>query len=59
VLYVGDSPNDEPMFAHFRQTAGVANLQPFVHGLKARPRWITRRPGGLGFEEIAALLLEK
>ena len=30
VLYVGDSPNDEPMFAHFRHTVGVANLSPFL-----------------------------
>jgi HAD superfamily hydrolase (TIGR01484 family) len=58
VLYIGDSPNDEPMFAHFRQTVGVANLTPFLSQLAHRPAWITDHPGGLGFEELAARLLK-
>ncbi len=58
VLYVGDSPNDAPMFAHFKWTVGVANIRPFAAGLEHRPKWITERPGGLGFEELAARLLK-
>jgi HAD superfamily hydrolase (TIGR01484 family) len=58
VVYVGDSPNDEPMFAHFRHTVGVANLRPFLAALSARPAWITREPGGNGFAEVAAQLLK-
>jgi hypothetical protein len=58
VLYVGDSPNDEPMFAHFQHTVGVANLTPFLPLLAHRPAWITERPGGLGFEELVSRLLK-
>jgi hydroxymethylpyrimidine pyrophosphatase-like HAD family hydrolase len=58
VLYVGDSPNDEPMFAHFRHTVGVANLSPFLADLRNRPAWITDRAGGLGFAELASRLLK-
>jgi hypothetical protein len=58
VLYVGDSPNDEPMFAHFRHTVGVANLTPFLPQIAHRPAWITERPGGLGFEELVSRLLK-
>ncbi len=56
VVYVGDSPNDEPMFAYFPLSAGVANVQAFLPTMTAHPRWITRRPGGLGFAELAAIL---
>jgi HAD superfamily hydrolase (TIGR01484 family) len=57
-LYVGDSPNDEPMFAHFRCTVGVANLLPFAGQMTARPAWITASPGGLGFAEVASRVLK-
>ena len=55
-LYVGDSPNDEPMFAHFRETVGVRNIESFAPQMSALPRYITRSPGGLGFLEVARLL---
>jgi HAD superfamily hydrolase (TIGR01484 family) len=58
VVYVGDSPNDEPMFAHFEKTVGVANLLPFVSSLKNCPAWITSAKGGLGFAELASRLLK-
>jgi len=51
-LYVGDSANDEPMFAHFPYTAGVANVRDFLPRMKAHPRWITDRPGGHGFADL-------
>jgi HAD superfamily hydrolase (TIGR01484 family) len=57
VLYAGDSPNDEPMFAHFALTVGVANIQPFLARMRAHPAWITAAPGGVGFAELAGLLL--
>lgn len=58
VVYVGDSPNDEPMFAHFKHTVGVANLLPFIRGLKNTPAWVTTLPGGLGFAELVSRLLK-
>ncbi len=57
-IYVGDSANDAPMFAHFPHTVGVANVRAFLHRMTAHPRWITDRAGGAGFVELAELLLE-
>ena len=58
VLYAGDSPNDEPMFAHFPLTVGVANILPFAKTMMCTPRFLTARPGGLGFAEIASRVLK-
>lgn len=55
VVYAGDSPNDEPMFAYFPLSVGVANVKAFLPQMRFHPRWITRQPGGLGFAELAAL----
>jgi len=57
VVYVGDSPNDEPMFAFFPHSVGVANLKPFLNRLKSPPAWGTAEPGGDGFAELAARIL--
>jgi HAD superfamily hydrolase (TIGR01484 family) len=52
VAYVGDSPNDEPMFEYFPLSVGVANIRSFLSSMKSHPRWITTQPGGLGFAEL-------
>lgn len=51
-LYVGDSANDEPMFARFPHTVGVANVARFLPRMRAHPRWIADGDGGHGFAEI-------
>jgi len=51
--YIGDSPNDEPMFRHFDCTVGVANVVEFVGRMLTLPRFITRGRGGSGFAELA------
>jgi HAD superfamily hydrolase (TIGR01484 family) len=56
-VYLGDSPNDEPMFAHFENSIGVANIRVFAARIKALPRYVTRLPGGRGFTEFARLAL--
>jgi HAD superfamily hydrolase (TIGR01484 family) len=56
VVYAGDSPNDEPMFAYFPLSVGVANIRAFLPAMTAHPRWITARPGGLGFAELEAIM---
>ena len=58
VSYVGDSPNDAPMFAHFPHSVGVANLMPFANLMTDLPRYITKGEGGAGFAEFADLLLK-
>ena len=57
-VYVGDSPNDEPMFEAFNLSVGVANVRPFLPKLKSPPKWITPSEAGAGFTELAKLLLE-
>ena len=58
VLFVGDSPNDAPMFAHFAHAVGVANVRDFAGRLAAAPAWVTEARGGAGFAELAGALLE-
>ncbi len=57
VIYAGDSPNDEPMFAAFPWSVGVANIQAFAHRLTSKPAYITKGHSGDGFAELADLLL--
>ncbi|MFO7706952.1 MAG: HAD-IIB family hydrolase [Desulfobacterales bacterium] len=57
VIFIGDSPNDQPMFAFFPHAVGVANVREFVNRLSDPPAWVTQRPGGIGFAEMAATLL--
>lgn len=56
-VFIGDSPNDEPMFEHFRHSVGVANLSNFLKDLKHPPRWLTRAESGAGFAEMADRLI--
>ena len=57
VVYAGDSPNDEPMFAHFPHAVGVANVADFASRMTALPAYITAGRGGGGFTELADALL--
>lgn len=58
VVFCGDSPNDAPMFAHFPNACGVANVAEFAGRMEALPGWIADQPGGMGFVEIATRLLD-
>ncbi len=55
--FVGDSPNDTPMFGYFPSAIGVANLRPFAGRCETLPRWITTSPRGQGFREVAEAIL--
>ena len=56
-IFIGDSPNDAPMFKHFKNSVGVANIQQFLDRIASPPRWITRQRSGEGFVEFAEKLL--
>jgi HAD superfamily hydrolase (TIGR01484 family) len=56
-LYVGDSANDEPMFAAFEHTIGVANVERFLPRMAAWPAYVTAGSGGHGFAEAMAHVL--
>jgi len=57
LAFVGDSPNDAPMFAHFDNSVGVANVARFEGSLEAEPKYLTRGFAGAGFAELVAHLL--
>jgi HAD superfamily hydrolase (TIGR01484 family) len=55
--FVGDSPNDAPMFAFFPHSIGVANIREFAGRLAHEPRYVTASAAGAGFREVADFLL--
>lgn len=57
VLFVGDAPNDEPMFRRYPLSVGVANIRPRLNAITHPPAWITAASHGDGFRELAAYLL--
>ena len=57
VVYVGDSPNDSPMFGYFPRSVGVANVRRFAGRMAAFPAYVTQAEAGAGFAEVAAHLL--
>ena len=56
-VYVGDSTNDQALFARFELGVGVANLMRFADRLEVWPAYLTDGERGQGFAEVAAALL--
>jgi len=59
VVFVGDSPNDEPMFARFPLTCAVSNIERYADFIKQKPAYVASKECGDGFAEIAGIFLEK
>lgn len=57
IVFVGDSPNDAPMFGFFPHAVGVANVARFRGRIESLPTWITPSEGGEGFMQAARHLL--
>ena len=56
-VFVGDSPNDQPMFHYFPNAVGVANLKNFESQLRHKPTYVTELEAGSGFVELADALI--
>ena len=56
-VFAGDSPNDQPMFAFFPNSVGVANVLEMADIMTDFPAWITPSAGAAGFAEIADALI--
>ncbi len=56
LVFVGDSPNDEPMFQAFPFSVGVANVKPFLPRIKNPPKFVTTSEAGAGFAELSEFL---
>ena len=59
VIFIGDSPNDVPMFRFFPYSVGVANILKFKEKVMHLPTWVTRKEGGYGFAEMVDSILAK
>lgn len=57
-IFCGDSPNDEPMFDYFPNSIGVENVTNFIDRLDARPAYMAKGEGGIGFARIAGHILK-
>lgn len=55
--FVGDSPNDEPMWEYFPHSIAVANIAEFMSQLKTPPKYVCSKRGGAGFAELSSVLL--
>src|SRR5258708_12428410 len=47
-VFAGDSPNDQPMFAFFPNSVGVANVREMADLMTDLPAWVTPSAGGGG-----------
>ena len=56
-IFVGDSPNDGPMFAFFPHAIGVANVRDALSRLTHQPAYVTAAACGAGFREAADFIL--
>ena len=56
-VFVGDSPNDEPMFAAFPSACGVANIRRYLDRLDHPPAFVTPGDGADGFVQVVERLL--
>jgi HAD superfamily hydrolase (TIGR01484 family) len=57
-VFVGDSPNDAPMFAYLPNAVGVANVKRFALPSGQSPAYVTPAEAGAGFAQLARLLIE-
>ena len=58
-VFIGDSPNDEPLFARFPHSIAVGNLRRFLPRLSCLPEYITDADSAEGFQEAASVILGK
>lgn len=58
IVFVGDSPNDSPMFGHFVKSVGVSNVRTLADRCEWLPAYVTHSPQGHGFAELAATILK-
>ncbi len=56
-VFVGDSPNDAPMFQYFPHSVGVANVRDVEADPDTEPAYVCKARCGQGFVELADALL--
>ena len=56
-VFIGDSPNDEPLFEAFPLSVGVRNIERYASDLAHPPRFVTPSRGADGFVELVDHIL--
>ena len=56
-IYIGDSPNDAPMFKVFPLSVGVSSVKEYTDFMSDFPSYITNNDANQGFEELVNLIL--
>ena len=56
-VFIGDSPNDAPMFGYFPLSVGVVNVRNYAGRLDHAPKFVTHGKSGAGFVELTQLLI--
>ena len=59
IAFIGDSPNDEPLFEAVRHSIAVANIRTFLDRLSHVPAYITEKESAEGFSEAVQIILKK
>lgn len=57
ITFIGDSPNDEPMFKEFQTSFAVANIKMFSDQLVSFPTYVASEEESLGFNEVVQAIL--
>lgn len=58
-IYLGDSPNDAPMFGFFERSVGVANVLDYGGRIDPMPAYVCDHHAAAGFAEALNLLLDR
>ena len=56
-VYIGDSPNDSPMFSYFSRSVGVANVARYEGLIDHWPKFVCSGESGAGFAEVVRHML--
>jgi len=56
-MYIGDSPNDSPMFNHFSFSVGVKSVLKYKDIMEHFPSYLTTEDSSEGFEELTKFIL--
>lgn len=57
VVFVGDAPNDAPMFEYFSHSVDVTNVRNFVEKMDAQSTFVSTELCGNRFSELVELLI--
>ena len=56
-VYIGDSPNDSPMFGHFPLSIGVRSVLKYKDMMDNQPIYVTDGDGSQGFVELVDYII--